>query len=153
MTDSYWKEAVEAVSKEVDRFSAKLTKETQMLQGDVTCQKCSTDLGYGWDAMRHERKLIGGFKAILCVECTNLWHEHLEGGVGNNAFNRYRDIEVEINTTQNCFVTTGGDTVGDALNAVQPLYVKLRAISQELFNVAKEWVADKLPAPQTTATP
>lgn len=148
---NYWKEAVDAVAKEVDQFSAQL-KEREVMRGDILCQKCGTDLGYGWDAMRHERKLIGGYKAIICVECVNLWHEHVEGGAGNNAYERIRKLEQEIAITQNCFVTTGGDAVGVALNALQPLYNRREAVQRELYNVGKEWIADKLPTPQTTGT-
>ncbi|MHA2064329.1 MAG: hypothetical protein ACXABY_08110 [Candidatus Thorarchaeota archaeon] len=31
-------------------------KKEDEMRGDVKCEKCSCDLGYGWDAARHERK-------------------------------------------------------------------------------------------------
>lgn len=125
-------------------------KEQEFMRGDILCQKCSADLGYGWDAMRHERKLVGGYKAVVCVECVNLWHEHVMAGAANGAYERLRKLDQEIAITQNCFVTTGGDAVGDALSALQPLYDRREAVQEELYAAGKAWAADKLPV--TTGT-
>lgn len=117
---------------------------------DVTCKKCTTKLGYGLDSARYERALIGGYKAVICVECINAWRDYLiETGAGNNAFDRVQALDRDLKIVGACFATTGGNQVQAAKDEMRPLYAQRDAIDRELYILGKEWAADTIPTPAT----
>lgn len=132
------------------RHATKCLKKEVTKVRDVNCKKCATNLGYGLDGIHHERKLVGGYKVIICVDCVNLWSEHLDSGAANNAFERTNDVELDIGVIQNCFVTSGGSNIQEAQDLLRPLFAKRRLIERELYDEAKAWVGIKAPV---TAAP
>jgi len=128
-----------------------LAEEVEKSMRDETlCQKCSCDLGFGWAYKENERTLLGGYKCNICTECVNRWTDYLITGVANNVHDRLIDIKREIGVVKNCYVTTGGGKVAEALVALKPLYAQETAVEKELYTLGKEWIADKLPVPAAT---
>ena len=125
-------------------------KVEKSMRGDILCQKCSDDLGFGYLPRELERNLLGGYKCLLCTECVNRWTEHLNTGIGNNAYARFCAVKKEVDVVRNCYITTGGDKIADALKELKPLYALVAAVEKELYTLGKEWIADKLPVPAAT---
>jgi len=117
-----------------------------MMRGDVNCAKCGADLGYGWDAVRHERTLVGGYKAALCVDCVNVWGEHIRKS-HKALWDSLKELDAEHHATQLCFNTAGEEKVSAAKKALMPLEKRRNEIEEQLYDIAKTWVADKVSAP------
>lgn len=124
------------------------------MRGDVKCEKCSEDLGYGWDASRQRIKLVGDLFAVLCTSCVNLWGDHIrvDASAGEIAFAELVALDAETDATRLCYDTQGQGVLPEARQALKELAEKRQGITARLRVVAKEWVADKLPVP-TTVTP
>ncbi len=116
------------------------------MRGDILCEKCSADLGYGWDAQRHQVQLIGSFQAIICHTCQNLWGDYVEA---TPEYDKLRKILSETEITTGCYLTTGGKELPDAKSVLTPLHDAQHAAEKEIRELARAWVADKLPVPQT----
>jgi hypothetical protein len=140
---------LEKLQAEVEGFKTQL--EDRIMRTDRLCEKCGVDLGFGWDDRRHEVKLVGGYKANICTSCTNLWHEHLNTVPQKDVFDRLRKNDVKIATIRECYHTTGGDHIDEAEAKLQPLYDTKKGIEQELFQIGKAWVAQKLPSYPTAS--
>ncbi len=121
------------------------------MRGDVKCEKCSDDLGYGWDAARQRSKLVGTLYAVLCTSCVNLWGDHVrvDAGAGKTAYAELVVIDAERDATRLCYDTQGKQVLPEATQALIAIAEKREAILDRLRVVAKAWVADKLPVPQT----
>jgi hypothetical protein len=122
-------------------------REEAIMNGDVACKKCGTDLGYGWDAMRHERTLIGGYKAVLCVDCINLLGEFLKT---KPEWDESRKQIAEEKSVGSCFEAAGADMLPEARSAYDSLTLKADDLHNRLYDITKAWVADKVSAPTPT---
>ena len=114
---------------------------------DVKCEKCSEDLGYGWDGKRYEVKMVGGHHALICTSCRNLWSEHLKTpGPGKDAFMALKVLDTKLHSINLVYDTTGGDKLMEVENLLHPLMEKRVEHEDVLREEAKTWLADKLVA-------
>ena len=130
-------EKLAAVKKQCEEFG---------VRGDVACAKCGKDLGFGWDAIEHERTLLGDFKVVLCVECVNAWHEHIKEECTTD-WEAIRVLDNKIDATRLCFMTAGGENVDAAFGSLEPLNEQRRALKDKFYDYAKAWAADNVSAP------
>jgi hypothetical protein len=150
MTDQpkdYSKEDIDGLVSGLDGWITELKKETEdRMRGDVGCDKCGKDLGYGWDAKRFQSTLYGDYKAVLCPSCINLWHEHIVT-IHKADWDVTLVLDAEENAIRTCLFSAGEDKIASTTDLLTDINTRRRALKFKFYGYAKAWAADKIPTP------
>lgn len=117
--------------------------------GDVNCEKCGNDLGHVWDAKRNEVTLYGQYKAVLCISCINLWHEHIQEKHKAD-WDVALTLDAEESAARTCLFSAGEDRIASATKLFIGIETRRREHKDKFYGYGKAWVADKI---QVTVAP